>query len=476
MTVRGHERRGGDRSVQTCAAIVRERALADLRGAPLTAEVAHRIAEEVYACCPQASRFKCFRLAWGWTVEEAIEQFHAMCDRDGVRRRGLTERSWREWEAGARPDREYTDLLSRLFETGPVQLGFARDYTPDHVRAATAAPLDPIAAAADEAGEHAERAETSELGPAALERLRAEVTWLGRRYVWESPLPLFVEMRSLQERTRRALQRRVHPGQAIELYFLTGALCGLMANVSMDLGRRGPADTFARAAWTYGRVSGHGPLMGWARGMQASVALWDERYHDAAGYAEDGLSHLRTGSGGARLHMLRARASAMLSQRDIAVESLDRAGEARESGTDELHDEIAGEFAFLPAKQHYYASVTYLHLGDSERAIHEGEASLAGYATVVDQNRSYGCEAMARAHLLIAHLLEDDAEGADRVVAPLLALPPERRISSLAVTLGTGGELLAGRPGGQSTARRIASFCASGLPQAAPALNEGVSR
>ncbi|WP_285780746.1 hypothetical protein [Microtetraspora sp. NBRC 13810] len=461
----------------SAATIIRERALADLHGLPATAEVVHRIAEEIHACWPQASRFKCFRLAQGWTVEEAIERFHGMCDREGVKRRGLTERSWREWEAGARPDREYTDLLCRLFETGPVQLGFARDYTPEHLRARSAPQPDPITLAADEAGAHAEQAETSELGAGALERLRAEVVWVGRRYVWESPLPLFVEMRALQERTRKALDRRVHPGQASELYFLTGALCGLMANVSMDLGRRIPADTLARAAWTYGRVAGHPSLMGWARGMQSQVALWDDRYHDALGYAEDGLEHLSAGAGGVRLHMLRARACAMLSRRTDALESLRRAEDARAAGEgDELHDEMAGEFAFLPAKQHYYASVTRLHLGDSAKAIEEGLTALDLYARDDAQNRSYGCEAMARAHLVIAHLLEDDPGGADQAVAPLLALPPERRISSLAATLDDGRSMLAAHPGGERTARQIESFCAVGLPQAAPALTEGNRR
>ena len=55
-----------------------------------------------------------------------------------------------------------------------------------------------------------------------------------------------------------------------------------MANVSMDMDRRIPADTLARAAWTYGKVAGHAALMGWARGMQSSVALWDRRHSDAA--------------------------------------------------------------------------------------------------------------------------------------------------------------------------------------------------
>jgi len=468
----------GDRSVLTYATIIRERALSDLRGVEPTAEVFHRIAEEIHACCPQASRFKCFRLARGWTVEEAVRNFHQMCDRQGVRRRGLSERSWREWEAGARPDREYTDLLCRLFETGPVQLGFARDYTPEHLRGYSGPPPDQVALAAEEAGAHAERIETSELGRSALERLRAEVIWVGRRYVWEPPLPLFVEMRGIAERARKALELRVHPHQARELYFLTGAVCGLMANASMDLGRRGPADTLARAAWTYGSVAGHASLMGWARGMQAQVALWDKRYHDALSYAEEGLSHLSTGSGGARLHMLKARACAVLQRRGEAMEALARAEESRGAGPgDELHDEIGGEFAFLPAKQHYYASVAHLHLGDAERAIRQGWSALDLYAKEEEHNRSYGCEAMTRAHLVIAHLMEDDPQGADRAVAPLLTLPPERRISSLALTLGTGRSLLAARPDGGRTAARIENFCAVGLPQAVPtALAEGTSR
>ncbi|GIH90306.1 hypothetical protein ACFFMN_07365 [Planobispora siamensis] len=461
-----HSSRGGDRATLAYATIIRNRTLAGLSGPP-SAAVIQRMVEEIHACAPQQSRFKCWRLAHGWTVEEAIEHFHAMCDRQGIRRRGLSERSWREWEAGGRPDRDYTDLLCRLFETGPVQLGFAQDYTPEGLRAAPPPATDLIAAAADEAGTHAEQAEASELGSGALERLRTQVIWVGKRYVSEPPLPLFVEMRELQERTRRALDKRIHPGQARELYFLTGALSGLMANVSMDMDRRIPADTLARAAWTYGKVAGHPALMGWARGMQSSVAMWDRRYGDAARYAEEGLTHLRAGSGATRLHMLRARCYALLGRAREAAEALARARDARAAGADELHDEISGEFAFIPAKERYYAAVTHLHLGDPARAIEAARESLALYAAGEPENRSYGCESMAGAHLVVAHLMEGDAEGAEEAMAPILALPPDRRIGSLGTTLDTGRALVSGRPDGERIARRIESFCAVGLPQQA---------
>ncbi|GAA3145765.1 hypothetical protein GCM10010466_41040 [Planomonospora alba] len=460
--------RGGDRATLAYATIIRNRTLAELSGPP-TAAVIQRMVDEIHACAPQQTRFKCWRLAHGWTVEEAIEHFHAMCDRQGIKRRGLSERSWREWEAGARPDRDYTDLLCRLFETGPVQLGFAQDYTPEELRAAPSSPpaLDLIAAAAEEAGSHAELAEASELGSGALERLRAQVVWIGKRYVSQPPLPLFVEMRELQERTRKALDKRIHPGQARELYFLTGVLCGLMANVSMDMDRRVPADTLARAAWTYGKVAGHPALMGWARGMQSSVALWDRRYADAARYAEEGLTHLWAGSGATRLHMLRARAYAMQGRGAEASDALARAADARAAGGDELHDEIAGEFAFRPAKECYYAAVTHLHLGDPVEAISAARRSLALYAAGDPENRSYGCESMASAHLVVAHLMEGDTAGAEEAMEPILALPPDRRIGSLGTTLGTGRALAAGRPDGERMARRIEGFCAVGLPQQA---------
>lgn len=468
--------RGRDRSVHNVAAGVRERTLAGLDEPPSSA-IFSQMAEEIHATFPDATRLKCFRLARGWTVEEAITHFHDMCDREGLRRRGLTERSWREWEAGSRPDRDYTDLLCRLFETGPVQLGFARDYTPADGRPLLS--VDPVAAVARETSEHAERAEASEIGSATLERLRTEMVWVCRRYVFDAPLPLFVEMRQLQERARAALERRIHPPQAIELYFLIGALSGLMANASMDMGRRAPADQLARAAFTYAGIAGHTSLMGWARGMQASVALWDRRYGDAVEYAEDGVTHLPAGSGAARLHMLRARALAMLGREQEAVEALRAADEARHragpgESRDELHDEVGGEFAFPPAKQHYYAAVARLHLRHIPEAIEEGHRALALYAEDDGHHRSYGCEAMTRAHLVVAHLEDGDEESARAVLEPLLALPPDRRIGHLATTLGVGRELFAARPGGERLARRIEGFCSVGLAHtAARALPEG---
>src|SRR5690606_40907991 len=113
------------------------------------------------------------------------------------------------------------------------------------------------------------------------------------------------------------------------------------------------------------------------------------------------VTRLPYGSGAARFHLLRAHARAMLSRGEEAVEALHAADEARRRGgpaaRDELHDEVGGEFAFRPAKHHYYASAARLHLGHITEAIEEGHRALQLYAEDEPHHRSYGCEAMTRA-------------------------------------------------------------------------------
>lgn len=87
----------------------------------------HRIAADIAENCA-ITPLKAHRLAWGWTVAQAVEAFHRMCRREKIKLRGLTARSWMDWEAGARPNWDYQDLLSRLFRASPVRLGWAADY------------------------------------------------------------------------------------------------------------------------------------------------------------------------------------------------------------------------------------------------------------------------------------------------------------------------------------------------------------
>lgn len=129
--------------------------------------------------------------------------------------------------------------------------------------------LDLLTAAAAQARDHAVHAAVTGIGPGTLEQLTAEVVRLSRTYVAGSPLPLFAAMGRSFGRVQEALDQRLYPAQARDLNFLAGVLCGLMANASLDLGREDAAEDLARAAWTYGTIIDHDPLIGWARGTQA---------------------------------------------------------------------------------------------------------------------------------------------------------------------------------------------------------------
>jgi hypothetical protein len=93
----------------------------------------------IEGCCGHA-RLKCFRLAYGWPVDETVANIHQLCADEKLPPVGLTRRSWVGWEAGDAVRRDYQDLICRLFRTGPVQLGFATDYTPTAEEAAWGAP------------------------------------------------------------------------------------------------------------------------------------------------------------------------------------------------------------------------------------------------------------------------------------------------------------------------------------------------
>ncbi|MEC4020488.1 hypothetical protein [Streptomyces sp. H27-D2] len=108
-----------------CAARWRERA--DGAGWP-----AGRLVDEIAQCC-SVSRLRGHRLAHGWTLVQAVQQFQALCatqERAGPR---LDPDQLRVWETkpDRRPQASTTDLLCRLYRCNARDLGLeaAGDYS-----------------------------------------------------------------------------------------------------------------------------------------------------------------------------------------------------------------------------------------------------------------------------------------------------------------------------------------------------------
>lgn len=333
---------------------------------------------------------------------------------------------------------------------------------------------DVIATAASDARGRAERAAVTELGPGTVEHLTADVVRLSRAYVTAPPLPLFVAMHLFLGRIETALDQRSYPAQARDLNFLAGVICGLMANACLDVGREEAADDLARAAWIHGRIVDHGPLMGWARGMQALAAIWDARYADAAQHAENGLHHVPDGTGAVRLHAISARALAAMGNRAPARAAMKAAEKARANAEhEELHDGVAGEFAFDDAKLRYYEALSLLNSEEPAQAEHAAVAAVSLYQAVPVRVRSYGCEALARVQLAKAHLMRNDVDNAADALSAVFELDPQRRISSLSQHVDSCRDLLAVPAHARShMARRLgqqlAAFSAASTARALP--------
>jgi hypothetical protein len=284
---------------------------------------------------------------------------------------------------------------------------------------------------AHEGSDYAERAEQRDIGEATLEQVRDDVTRLSHAYMTGEPFPVFREMRRVRNRMYAALERRLWPRDQGQLYFLLGGLSGLMAHAANDLGYPQAADELVRAGWAYAVAIDHRPLMGFLRGQQATTGYWHGRFQQASYLVQDGLRYLPVGSGAIRLHCLNAMAAARLGQPGETRAAIAASHQIREHDhRDELHDEIGGEFACPPAKESYFAGTALTDLHEAEPdAITELQTAIRLFQAGPDEERSYGCEAIAHINLALVQLRHGDLDAID--LTPVLALPPDKRIDAL---------------------------------------------
>ncbi|GAA4199909.1 XRE family transcriptional regulator [Microbispora amethystogenes] len=392
------------------------------------------IAGEIGQCCGHHP-LKCFRLAHGWSsAEKAVQALHRMCEGQGLGTRGLTKRSWLDWESGHRPGADYLDLLCRLFRTGPVELGFATDYTPG-VMSVPATERDVFMSAASESSDHAAEIEAAAVGPNALEQLGDDTLRLARAYVYEPLLPLFGELTRVRNRAYRLLDRTRNPRQQQDLYLAAGQLCGLLGSASFDLGYPYAAAEQARAARVYGEVIGHNELSAWADGLLACVEFWAGRPAQALRLVERGLAIAPAGTTRVRLLSIAARASALLGDASGTREAILAAQDAR-GPRGELHDEVGGEFGFDEARESFCAGSAYLSAGMAHEAETECERALSLYRAAPAEQRWYAAEASACVDLAAARLLANDIDGVAEALAPVFALQPDRRVEGLVKRMG----------------------------------------
>jgi hypothetical protein len=319
--------------------------------------------------------------------------------------------------------------------------------------------------AAHEGSQHAEGAEQRGIGDATLEQLRSDVIRLSREYMTGEPFPLFTEMRRVRGRMHDALDRRMWPRDATQLYLLLGCVNCLMANVASDLDNPQAAEELARAGWAYAVAIDHRPLMAQLRLSLADIAYWHDQARKASEHALAGLQYLAHGPTAAQLHLKYARAAARTGESEAAQRAITAASEARQRDyTDDLL-EIGGEFRLSWASHHSLAGSALIEIPGAERdAATELEQATRLYQSgEPGEVFRYTLEARARIDLAAARLRTGALDAAADAIEPVLSLPPAKRTLELpqrmtAVRAELAQPIFRGSPQARALDERIEQF------------------
>jgi hypothetical protein len=368
---------------------------------------------------------------------------------------------WVHGEVKTAPRTEARRILQFMFPGIPVGRLFARASAADcssHLREPAQfgqegqldyCAEDVVMAAANESAQFAARAESSNIGPHTMEQLEADMRRIIINYPNRPVGSLFREVRALRDRAFDFLEGRQPPRHTRDLYVAAGVLCGVLANASFDLGRYEAAETQARTAFMCGELAGHNGLRAWVRGLQALIAYWDGRPHDAVRLAEAGSDFTpEYGTAHIRLASIKARAYGQLQRASDAIATLHSADNMRDQliAGDDLP---GGMMAFPEEKQLFYASSTHLwlggrqHLSDAEA---RADQAVSIFEAAPPESRRLGEMSLARMDLATARLSRGDLDGAALQVYDVLGVSARRRTESVRKRLGQFSHHLALHP------------------------------
>ncbi|GAB2468636.1 hypothetical protein GCM10027187_41040 [Streptosporangium sandarakinum] len=424
-----------------CAGEIRARAVA-VHGGVLPLAVLHDLARQIAACCGHGL-LKSARLARGWTVAEAVAQLLQAGKAAGLPERGVEVRAWRRWENGQHIGADYQDRLARLFQTGPVQLGFAVDYTPhppdgggdrtnrrDALRLGAGALLAPVVSSAEsEARELTRRSEETDLGSSSIAYLKQVIDDYGRNYSRYGADELWQAAHRDRRHIAELLGLRMTLSQRRELYVAVAWLSLTLAWTSHDRGDIRAALAYAADARHHADEAGHAEAVAWTWDVEATTWLYDDQPERALDAARRGAALAPAESAAqTRLVGQLARIHARLGHVDAACAALQVLGAQAERHP--LHQ--PGLFAADSVRAWSVAATSNLWLGRYEQARSYASQALEVYEQ--EPQISPTRRAITALDLGIACARLGDA---DQAVAHGLAAISTQRYAAAIVTRGS---------------------------------------
>ncbi|RBQ21464.1 XRE family transcriptional regulator [Spongiactinospora rosea] len=350
--------------------------------------------------------------------------------RAGLPDRESIIRNIKDWEAGAhKPSDRYRLLYCRVFGKSEAELfGEAQASetpTPD-------GPTTLVNTAVDEISELGLWVETTNVGTGALAHFEDQARYLARESLRAAPGPNLQRAAVL---TRRILllvrDGHQHLTQTRDLYMIAGKLCALMSWASSDLGKIADAYAYAHTGTILANQIGHHGVTALLLSARSKAAFWEGKPTDAATLARQGFEISSPDSARVLLACQEADAWQVQGAVGQAKVAIDRARRARNQIN--TTDGLGGPFECGPARQANYEMGVHLRARETASALKS--AAEAEQAWKDGDTWAYGTWAQVRIGSAIAYVMAGQVDGAGDALQPVLQLPDELRLATLAARL-----------------------------------------
>lgn len=268
----------------------------------------------------------------------------------------------------------------------------------------------------------------------ALTTMRSQMIATARRYSHRAPISVFTDARHTRNLAYQIADRTRRPSELADLYVVAGTANALMASIAFDLGHWDAARSLAESATAYADLGGHASLEAWTWGLQASLANWRRDLGRALDCCGRGLAVAPKGAPRLRLRYIAARTHAGLGNAGAAADVIAAASADREavgSSSDELQDEVRGEFEFSDARAAACAAAAWLELREGDHAEEYAHMALDRYSELSEETRPFSPVNGIRIDIASARLLGRNLDGASDSLRPVLDLNPTMRNAAL---------------------------------------------
>ncbi|MFL4904985.1 DNA-binding protein [Streptomyces sp. MMS24-I2-30] len=296
---------------------------------------------------------------------------------------------------------------------------------------------------AEDALEGADATASASLSDNTIDELRDQVTALARGYHLMPPVQAYEAGDRLRLLVERQRDRTQVPVQQQELMILNGQTVALLSVAAFDLGYFPSARSFARTAAVFGEATRFTPLQAYADGTLAYIAYHTGNATEAITKVTRALSYGGLGDmAHRRLQAIKARAHAHLGDVVSARQAIQLSTEVVQGRRDDLHDTVAGEFAFSLERLAMSTSTTALLVGDAGQAEADARRALELVGRRPQEEQSTHVRASAAADLAHARLLADDVDGAAEAMELVWAVPADERKTGIVVRTARIGQHL----------------------------------